>query len=64
MEENVKNLWLSKIKSGKVAVIESHYAPNNTNCIWLKDGQMYVYGNSGWAELSSSEEKTPTVDPE
>lgn len=53
MEENVKNLWLSKIKSGKVAVIESHYAPNNTNCIWLKDGVMYVYGNSGWEALSS-----------
>lgn len=52
MEESVKNLWLAKIKSGKVAVIESHYAPkNNTNCIWLKDGQMYVYGNSGWESL-------------
>ena len=54
MEENVKNLWLDKIKSGKVAVIESHYAPkNNTNCIWLKDGQMYIYGNTGWEPLGS-----------
>lgn len=54
MEESVKNLWLDKIKSGKVAVIESHYAPqNNTNCIWLKDGQMYVYGNTGWEPLGS-----------
>ena len=53
MEENVKNLWLSKIKSGKVAVIESHYAPNNTNCIWLKDGVLMVYGNEGWEALSS-----------
>ena len=54
MEESVKNLWLDKIKSGKVAVIESHYAPkNNTNCIWLKDGQMYIYGNAGWESLGS-----------
>lgn len=54
MEENVKNLWLDKIKSGKVAVIESHYAPqNNTNCIWLKDGVMHAFGNSGWEPLGS-----------
>ena len=51
MEENVKNLWLSKIRSGKVAVIESHYAPNNTSCIWLKDGVMYAFGNSGWESI-------------
>lgn len=50
----MKNQWLDKIKSGKVAVIESHYAPkNNTNCIWLKDGVMYVYGNAGWESLGT-----------
>ena len=56
MEESVKNLWLDKIKSGKVAVIESHYAPkNNTNCIWLKDGAMYVFGNSGWESFGTGD---------
>lgn len=63
MEENVKNLWLSKIKSGKVAVIESHYAPNNTNCIWLKDGVMYVFGNSGWESLGSGSGDDPRLVP-
>lgn len=63
MEDNIKKLWLSKIKAGKVAVVESHYAPKHTNCVWLKDNTMYVYANSGWVELSSSEEDTPTVDP-
>lgn len=52
MEESIKKLWLSRMKAGKVAVIESYNAPINTNCVWLKDGKMSIYGNSGWEELS------------
>ena len=53
MEENTKQMWLSKIKTGKVAVVDSWSAPLNTNCIWLKDGVMYVYGNTGWESLGT-----------
>lgn len=53
MEENIKQMWLSKIKTGKVAVVDSWSAPLNTNCIWLKDGVMYVYGNTGWESLGT-----------
>ena len=63
MEENTKKLWLTKVKKGIVAVVESPYAPNNHNCIWLKQDTMYVYGNSGWEELSSSGGDTPEPEP-
>lgn len=59
MEESIKKLWLSRMKAGKVAVIESYNAPINTNCVWLKDGKMFIYGNSGWEVLSSGGD-TPT----
>ena len=63
MEESTKKLWLTKVKKGIVAVVESPYAPNNHNCIWLKQGTMYVYGNSGWTKLSSSGGDTPEPEP-
>ena len=63
MEKIIKDLWLTKVKKGKVAVVESPYAPNNHNCIWLKQGTMYVYGNSGWEKLSSSGGDTPEPEP-
>lgn len=63
MEESTKKLWLTKVKKGIVAVVESPYAPNNHNCIWLKQDTMYVYGNRGWEELSSSGGDTPEPEP-
>lgn len=61
MDANTKQLWLNRVKQGKVAVIESHYAPSNRNCLWLKDGVLMICGNSGWEVLSSGGD-TP-VDP-
>lgn len=56
MEQYRKEKFIADIKQGKLAVIQSADAPISRNCIWLKDGVLYAYGNSGWEPIGEEEE--------
>ena len=57
MNQVQKNEILASAKTNrvhKIPIVESPYAPEEQNVIWLKDGVMYYFNNNEWESLYST----------